>query len=702
MVDLLAISWPAASLGPAMEALARSAGLEPGTAQLDPIPEGLQTPELNRKLMDTGARMNLEVDHVYTPFAEVANMLRGASPAILRIEVEGNIRFLALMHCSRKRIKVLTPDLNPLWIPLVEVVNSYCQPLVAPHQAAVNQLLDDTGVPASRRKKAFRALLVQRLGARTINGCWLLRLSPGRPFAKQLAHEGVTRQFGVMFLIFFLQYFAVMYGWWLIGRGALSGVTDLGWLWAWGLMLYTSIPLQVFGTYLQGLLSAGLGSVLKKRLLYGALRLDPEKIRLQGAGQLLSRVLESETIEGAALAGGFGVVMMVVELSIALYLLTQSAAPVVLPLLLLSFMCLAFAICRYHWNARQVWADQRIEMTHELIEKMVGHRTRLAQESRATWHLDEDRALRDYLRSSVGMDDSDTWMNAIVVRGWMVVGILGVAVAFVDGDVSRTGLAIALGGVLLARDGFVNLSGGFGQIMIAAIAWQRVAPLFKAGRETDESATMLLPPSPGEGRPLVETHNLSFHYKRRRDPILTGCNLSIHHGDRLLLQGTSGAGKSTLGSLLTGIRDPDTGLLLYRGLDRESLSARVWSKQVVSAPQFHENHVFTETFMFNLLMGRNWPPLHEDMRLAQQICEELNLGPLLERMPSGMQQMVGETGWKLSHGERSRLFIARTLLQGADVVILDESFAALDPENLKIAMACVEKHAPSLLVIAHP
>jgi len=74
---------------------------------------------------------------------------------------------------------------------------------------------------------------------------------------------------------------------------------------------------------------------------------------------------------------------------------------------------------------------------------------------------------------------------------------------------------------------------------------------------------------------------------------------------------------------------------------------------------------------------------------------------LLERMPAGMLQMVGETGWQLSHGERSRLYIARALLQNAEVVVLDESFAALDPENLQRAVECVIKRAKSLLVIAH-
>ncbi len=71
-------------------------------------------------------------------------------------------------------------------------------------------------------------------------------------------------------------------------------------------------------------------------------------------------------------------------------------------------------------------------------------------------------------------------------------------------------------------------------------------------------------------------------------------------------------------------------------------------------------------------------------------------------MPAGFQQMIGESGWQLSHGEQSRLFIARALLQHADMMILDESFAALDPENLQRALQCVLNRAATVIVIAHP
>jgi integrase len=83
-------------------------------------------------------------------------------------------------------------------------------------------------------------------------------------------------------------------------------------------------------------------------------------------------------------------------------------------------------------------------------------------------------------------------------------------------------------------------------------------------------------------------------------------------------------------------------------------------------------------------------------------CRGLGLGPLLDRMPGGLEQLVGESGWQLSHGEKSRLFLARALLQGADLLILDESLAALDPASLAQALGLVLAEAPAVLVVAHP
>jgi ATP-binding cassette subfamily B protein len=72
---------------------------------------------------------------------------------------------------------------------------------------------------------------------------------------------------------------------------------------------------------------------------------------------------------------------------------------------------------------------------------------------------------------------------------------------------------------------------------------------------------------------------------------------------------------------------------------------------------------------FNLLMGRRWPPEPEDLGEAETICREMGLGRLLDAMPGALMQMVGETGWQLSNGEKSRVFLARALLQRAPAVL---------------------------------
>jgi ATP-binding cassette subfamily B protein len=201
---------------------------------------------------------------------------------------------------------------------------------------------------------------------------------------------------------------------------------------------------------------------------------------------------------------------------------------------------------------------------------------------------------------------------------------------------------------------------------------------------------------------ILQAHNVMFTHQGRYEPILKGCSLAIERGDFVLLQGDSGSGKSTLVSLLGGLRRPSGGLLLAGGLDRHTLGEATWRHRIAVAPQYHENHVFTAPLSFNLLLGRPYPHSAQDLEEAKELCQELGLGPLLERMPAGLDQIVGETGWQLSQGERGRVFLARALLQNAEVVMLDESLGALDPQNLRQCLDCVTRRAKTLLVVAHP
>jgi ABC-type multidrug transport system fused ATPase/permease subunit len=297
---------------------------------------------------------------------------------------------------------------------------------------------------------------------------------------------------------------------------------------------------------------------------------------------------------------------------------------------------------------------------------------------------------------------------ALIPRGWLVVGLLGLVPTVLAGHATPVTMAIGVGGTLLAYEACKKFATGLGHLAGAVLAWHQVAPLFAAATRPQvvtPPAYAIPPGEPldhGRGAPLMEAHALVFRHDVRRAPVLQACSLQIRLGDRLLLEGPSGGGKSTLVSLLTGLRQPESGLLLLDGLDLPTLGTAGWQHRVVAAPQFHDNYIFAGTLAFNLLMGRHWPPQPADLQAAETLCRALDLGPLLDRMPAGLWQIVGETGWQLSHGERSRLYIARALLQDATILILDESFAALDPETLHHVQQCVLAHAPTLMVIAHP
>jgi ATP-binding cassette subfamily B protein len=446
--------------------------------------------------------------------------------------------------------------------------------------------------------------------------------------------------------------------------------------------------------------------LLKRRLLVGALGLDLDETRHQGAGQLLGRVLESAAVETLALAGGLLAVSAVLGLGAAAVVLVLGAGAGLLVPLLLLWLGFALGLGWRYYRRRRRWTEERLAMTDALVERMVGHRTRLAQEPHDRWHEGEDEALAHYLAGSRGLDRGLARLLVLLPRGWLLLSLLGLLPAFLAGESGSAGLAVALGGVVLAFRAFRDLAEGIDKLATAVIAWQRVRLLWRAASRPEPLgvpvALAALGGSGATGAPVLELRGVSYRYRADASAVMHGLDLEVRSGERLLLRGPSGGGKSTLAAVAAGLRSPSAGLVLLRGLDYGTVGRAAWRRRIVLAPQFHDNHIVLGTLAFNLLLARGWPPRTEDLAEAERVCRALGLGPLLERMPSGLGQMVGETGWQLSHGERSRVYLARALLQGADLLILDESFAALDPPTLQQALHFVLREPPALLVIAHP
>jgi len=709
--DMSNLAWPIAYLGDALEGLALKSGLASSSQTLPPPADALARDgdSLSEWIGAAASCLGLEAEPAATSYEKVAQVACALGPALLRLPSVEPSRFLALLRGTRGRVCVLRPDLGESWIKADTLRDALCSAKETELSVEFDELLRESEIPRDRREPLLAALLRERLRGQPVGGCWLLRRSPATDLWCHLRQAHVLRRLCLLSGTHAAEYLLWVLSWFLIGRAALEGRFDYGWLLGWALLLLTLVPLRLFTTWLQGLIAIGAGVVLKQRVLYGTLRLQPDEIRQQGVGQFLGRVIESQAVESLALGGGFLALVAMIELTVAALILSAGAGGVLQLFLLIAWVTVSLLLSWRYAQQRQRWTRSRLQMTHDLVERMVGYRTRLVQESPDHWHSGEDQALERYLEQSLNMDRTSALLMAAVPRGWLLVALLGLTPRFMFGEASASAIAIALGGTLLAYQALKRLSAGLWNLADASISWRQIAPLFHAGSRQPlpglpgfAIAAMNDSPASKNCREVVRVQDLTFRHAGRADPVLRKCSFSVQSGDRVLLEGSSGSGKSTLAALLVGQRSQDSGLLLLEGCDRQSLGDDGWRRRIVSVPQFHENHVLTETLAFNLLMGRRWPPMPRDLEEADALCRELGLGELLERMPAGMQQIVGDTGWRLSQGERSRVFIGRALLQGAEMIVLDESFAALDPETLGRVVKCVEARASTLVVIAHP
>lgn len=691
MTGAASVAWPAERLPEALQLLASRSGLRPRAAALAVPRDGAA----GAWIEGAAEWLGLEAEPADAGYADLEGMIRSAAPALVRLGEGG---YVLLLRRGRRAVSAIAPDLAVRRLSVEHLRRAMCAAVEAPVLPEVDELLRRASVSGRDREKARAGLLRQRLGQTRIGGCWLLRPTPHAPATALAARIGLWRRLSALAALHAAAHLLWLLSWWLLGWSVLEDRLDAGWLLAWALLRVTLIPVQLIVTWTGGCLAIEAGTLLRQRLLAGGLRLDPEVIRREGVGQLLGRVIESEAVEQLAASGGLPALLALVELAAAFVVLALGAGGALQAVLLAGWIAIGAALAARLVRARARWTDRRLDLAHEMVEKMVGHRTRLAQQPTEQRHEGEDDLLGHYLARSRAMDRAALLFGGLVPRGWLVLGTLGLAPAFV-GSADAGSLAVGVAGVLLAFQALHRMSEGILEISGALVSWRKIAPLLGATEPAPRTAPL---GDGGEAGPAVlEARSLAFGHARRERPVLRSCDLRVAPGDRVLLTGPSGAGKSTLASILAGLRTPRSGLLLLSGLDPSAFPGDAWRRRVVLVPQFHENHVLAGTLAFNLLLGRSWPPAPQDLADAEATCRGLGLQPLLDRMPAGLQQTVGETGWQLSHGERTRLYLARALLQRPDVVLLDESFAAIDPLTLEGVVRFVAERAPALVVMEH-
>ena len=179
--------------------------------------------------------------------------------------------------------------------------------------------------------------------------------------------------------------------------------------------------------------------------------------------------------------------------------------------------------------------------------------------------------------------------------------------------------------------------------------------------------------------------------------MLDGFDLVLPPGGRVALIGESGAGKSTVVNLLFRFLDPEAGRVTIGGSDIRSLRQEDVRRTFALAGQ--EAHVFNSTIRENLLLAQ---PEATEVELIE-VLRRARLDEWLATLPRGLDTLVGEEGSRLSGGQRQRLVLARALLVGAPVLVLDEPTAHLDPATAEQLMQDVfaAVDGQSILLITH-
>ena len=235
-----------------------------------------------------------------------------------------------------------------------------------------------------------------------------------------------------------------------------------------------------------------------------------------------------------------------------------------------------------------------------------------------------------------------------------------------------------------------RLGGSFGMIAATLPAFDQMRPLLAAAPETEV-----------EGEPVerlggeVLFDRISFRYDPDGPLILDDVTIRARPGEFVAIAGESGAGKSTLFRLALGVDRPSAGAVYYDGRDLRHLNLKQVRRQIGAVPQSVRLH--PQDLWDNIVAH------HEDTTTDEvwQTVRAAGIESEIKAMPMGLMTMVGASGAVLSGGESQRVTIARSLMGGPRIVLLDEATNWLDNESQAEVMQNLALLTSTRIVIAH-
>jgi subfamily B ATP-binding cassette protein MsbA len=223
-------------------------------------------------------------------------------------------------------------------------------------------------------------------------------------------------------------------------------------------------------------------------------------------------------------------------------------------------------------------------------------------------------------------------------------------------------------------------------------AAETVFELIDAPAEPDPGTRTL---ARAQGHMVFE--NVSFRYPNAMALALDRVSLEARPGQTVALVGMSGGGKSTFVNLVTRFYEPESGRILIDGVPYQDIKMASLREQLALVSQ--NVVLFDDTLRANIAYGVE----HVDEARLWNAIQAAHLTDVVERLPDGVDTMIGENGMRLSGGQRQRVAIARAIYKDAPILILDEATSALDNESERAVQAALDTlmAGRTTFVIAH-
>lgn len=286
------------------------------------------------------------------------------------------------------------------------------------------------------------------------------------------------------------------------------------------------------------------------------------------------------------------------------------------------------------------------------------------------------------------------WMNQgitlIFQLSWIVCLLWG-GIGIYRGSLTYGMLTAMLQLVSQVQGPISGMAGMAGQVYAAVSSAERIRQLLELPEEpSGEDADV-------ECWTEIRMQDLSFSYERDAGPVLKNVNCSVFPGDLIAVTGTSGDGKTTFFRLLLGICQPTAGSLgICLGDSERKLSPSAVRKLFAYVPQ--GNTLLSGTLRENLTMFTDQATDAEILEAVRISC----LDDMIAQLRDGLDTVIGERGVGLSEGQAQRVAVARAILSGAPILLLDESTSALDEQTeAKLLENIRQLQGKTCLIVTH-